>query len=247
MRKKNKSFPKKTAILLAASAVLLLGSAVGSTRAALTYYSENYSAQVDMSHIGVTLLENGEPVSHRNYDDNGNLSESEPGVLLENLLGEEEKFTPGKSYQEELRVQNSGDIDTFVRVILTRSWQDADGNKDVSLDPELIELDVLEENGWILSTDPSSPERIVAYYSRILPAGSTTTDLIDSLRIKPEIATDVTRVEEGNTIRYEYKYSGYSFTLEAEADAVQTHNAEEAIKSAWGVDVTVNGDTLSLQ
>ena len=30
--------------------------------------------------------------------------------------------------------------------------------------------------------------------------------------------------------------------LEAEADAVQTHNAQDAIKSAWGVDVDVDGN-----
>lgn len=44
MKKRKKSFPKITVLLLAASAVLLVGSGVGSARAALTYYSENYSA-----------------------------------------------------------------------------------------------------------------------------------------------------------------------------------------------------------
>ena len=56
--KKNKIlFPKKVALLLGAAAVLLLGSTVGSTRAALTYYSENYSAQMNLKHIGVSLVE----------------------------------------------------------------------------------------------------------------------------------------------------------------------------------------------
>ena len=33
-----------------------------------------------------------------------------------------------------------------------------------------------------------------------------------------------------------------------EIDAVQTHNAVEAIKSAWGVDVTINdNDEIELQ
>lgn len=39
-----------------------------------------------------------------------------------------------------------------------------------------------------------------------------------------------------------YAYDGYNFQLEAEADAVQTHNAQDAIKSAWGVDVDVDGN-----
>ena len=39
MKKKKRAIPKKTALLLGLVAVLLLGSTVGSTRAALTYYS----------------------------------------------------------------------------------------------------------------------------------------------------------------------------------------------------------------
>ena len=37
------------------------------------------------------------------------------------------------------------------------------------------------------------------------------------------------------------------FVLEAETDAVQTHNGAAAIKSAWGIDVAVgSGGGLSL-
>ena len=52
-----------------------------------------------------------------------------------------------------------------------------------------------------------------------------------------------------NTITYSYKYDGYTFHVDAEVDAVQTHNAKDAIKSAWGVDVSVNDDetVMSLQ
>ena len=40
---------------------------------------------------------------------------------------------------------------------------------------------------------------------------------------------------------------GVTFNLEAHVDAVQTHNAQDAIKSAWGVNVNVSSDgTLSL-
>ena len=170
-------------------------------------------------------------------------------MLLENLLGEGEKFTPGKTYDEEISVQNSGNIDTFVRVILTKSWKDGDGAKDTALSPDLIELGLNEGSGWIQADVESSPERVVLYYSRALAPGESTEALCDSIRIDESIAQDVEEVREGNTIRYIYKYDGYSFALDAEVDAVQTHNAEDAIKSAWGVDVTVSDDetTLSLQ
>ena len=60
---KKKNFSVKTVALLAAAGLLLLGSAVGSTRAALTYYSENYGAEISVPSIGVTLVENGAAVS----------------------------------------------------------------------------------------------------------------------------------------------------------------------------------------
>ena len=45
-----------------------------------------------------------------------------------------------------------------------------------------------------------------------------------------------------------FAYDGYRFYLKAEVDAVQTHNAAEAVKSAWGVDAEVAEDgTLSLK
>lgn len=242
MKKRKKSFPKITVLLLAASAVLLAGSGVGSARAALTYYSENYSAQMNMQSIGVSLVENDAVVSSRDYVSDNEWSGTTEGTLLANMLGEDEKFTPGKRYNEAISVKNSGNIDTFVRVILTRSWQDAEGKKNTSLSPDLIELNYLTDNGWVIAEDQSTPERTVLYYTKALPVGETTPALSDTIRVNESIAQDVTKKVDGNTIRYTYKYDGYSFHVDAEVDAVQTHNAQEAIKSAWGVDVSVNDD-----
>ena len=157
--KKNKIlFPKKVALLLGAAAVLLLGSTVGSTRAALTYYSENYSAQMNLKHIGVSLVENGQVVSSRDYVSGNEWSGNTEGKLLANMLGEKEKFTPGKQYDEAISVTNSGDIDTFVRVIITKSWKDKEGRKNAELSPDLIELNVPENSGWVVAEDQSTPE-----------------------------------------------------------------------------------------
>ena len=246
---KKRSFPFRPALLLGAAAVLLLGSTVGSTRAALTYYSENYAAQVNMSSIGVTLLENGEEVSSRDYLESGEWAETR-GELLTNMLAGGEKFSPGKAYPEALSVANTGNIDTFVRVIITKSWQDEKGVKSTALDPDLIQLNLTEGNGWVPDGSQAySPERLVLYYTEALEPGMMTEALSDTIRIDPQIARDVEIVQEGNTIRYEYRYDGYRFCLEAEVNAVQTHNAQDAIKSAWGVDVTVaaDGRSISLQ
>ena len=75
------------------------------------------------------------------------------GKLLANMLGENEKFTPGKQYDEAISVTNSGDIDTFVRVIITKSWKDKEGRKNAELSPDLIELNVPENSARHIGTD----------------------------------------------------------------------------------------------
>lgn len=240
-KKKKMPLGGLTMALLAASVVLLVGSTVGSARAALTYYSENYGAKVEVSNIGVSLLENGEVISKRDYASNGNW-DVVSGDLLAHL--QEEDVKPGKTYQEELQVSNSGSIDSYVRVILKKSWINAEGKKDTTLDTNLIDLNLLESNGWVIDADASTAERTILYYTGILKAGESTPALSDTISIDNSIATKVNQsVTEENgyqTITTTYAYDGYQFQVEAEADAVQTHNAQDAIKSAWGVDVDVD-------
>lgn len=244
-------------ILLAAAAVLLLASTAGSTQAALTYYSKNYSAEVKVSNIGITLLENDKEISCRNYLEDDQWEETK-GTLFTEMIPEGEELILGKDYKEELAVKNSGAIDSYVRVILTKSWKDAQGVKNTKLSPALIDLNLLTgDNDWVVDQQASTPERTVLYYTKILPVGETTPDFSDWVSIDPSVATKVKETVEtvgtvsGNdmkTVTYTFVYDGYTFSVEVEADAVQTHNAEDAIKSAWGVDVNVTEDgSLSLQ
>lgn len=244
MKKKKNRFPKKTALLLGAAALLLLGSTVGSTRAALTYYSENYVAGVEMSSIGITLLENDQTISKRNYDKNGEwMVEKEERELLQDLLGENEKIVPGKHYDEKLTVQNSGNIDSLVRVIVTKSWTDKEGGSvpKTTLDPKLIDLHVQDGNGWVEDKGAATAERSIWYLNGVLKAGESV-DFSDYLRIDPAIRDKMTETVEGRgavTIHtFTYEYDQYTFHISISAEAVQTHNAADAVKSAWGVDVS---------
>ena len=98
-------------------------------------------------------------------------------------------------------------------------------------------------------------ERTVLYYSKLLYAegeGASETSLFaDSLTIDDSIAKKVSQEtkKDGNytTIITTYDYDGVSFRIEVEVDAVQEHNAQDAVWSAWGKRVTVNEDgSLSL-
>lgn len=246
-----------TALLLTAAVALLLGSAVGGSRAALTYFSENYSAQVNLSHIGVTLTENGADISSRDYSGRDDVWEESTGALLTGMAQETGgQIQIGRAYTEKLAVRNSGSIDEYVRVMVYRYWTDENGQKTEVLSPDQIHLNLQADgtdSGWVVDEEASTAERTILYYTKVLPVGETTPALSDTLTIDASLASCVTETKTTTTDGYTvitttFDYDGMQFVLEAEVDAVQTHNAEAAIKSAWGVDVKQGADgSLALQ
>ena len=221
-------------ILVASSAIMLAASTIGSTKATLTYMSDNYLAQIDIKSIGVTLTENGNDVSWRDYKHKDDDWSEATGVLLGDMLKNagDEKLILDKKYDEKLAVKNSGSIDEYVRVTVQHYWADKEtGDKLSKLDPSKIQIDFTND-GW---TEDESAE---------------TTEKIS---ISGDIAAIVGQTSQTDdngltTITTTYEYDGASFVLEATVDAVQTHNAKDAIKSAWGVDVNISDDgALSLE
>lgn len=245
IRETVRSMDRVSLALAAAAAVLLVLGVTGSSRAALTWVSENYTARIGMQDIGVTLEENGKSVSYRNHVDGDNESGSwseHSGELLENMVEAGEKMQPGKEYTEKLTVRNSGTIDQYVRVVLKRYWEDADGNRRRDLDPTLIRLDLPEGSGWAEDRSASTAERTVLYHTGILKSGQETGALCERISIDPSILEQVQESVDGNILTVSRKYNGVRFVLKAEVHAVQTHNGAEAIRSAWGTDVEVKED-----
>lgn len=263
--------PATSVVMFLVAAALLLISGIGGARAALTYFSETLASQYGMYHIGVTLMENGEDVSYRNYsgESDGTWDEA-TGVLLGKMLGEGEELKIGKAYPEKIRVRNSSGentrdnaegINQFVRVSLYKYWldkspSDPSAEKLPDLDPSVIDLHLVnttDQGGpWILDESASTPERQVLYYNALLKNGEETPDLTDTLTIKNMVAKKVTQSvktsDDGKTITTTYDYDGKCFCIEATVDAVQQNNANEAVPSAWGRNVKVSGegDNLSL-
>lgn len=246
---------KTTWILAAIAVVLLAFSALGSAGAALTYYSENYTAQMETYDIGVTLVEKSakgtKDISSRDYLESSDDWKQTQGALLTDMLEETNgKLELGRKYTEELSVKNSGNIDEYVRVRIFKNWTKEDGSKETTLAPSLIVLN-MTQNGWLIDESASTEERTVLYWPNVLKVGETTEPLSDTLKIDESIGSKVTKntsTENGlTTITTTFNYDGVQFNVEAEVDGVQTHNAVDAIKSAWGVDVEIAEDgTLSL-
>lgn len=247
--------------LFAMAGLLLLYSSIGSARAALTFFSETYTSRVQMLNIGVSLLENGTRIAWRDYSDkaDGVWDENKKPVeqrLLQNLVPEGETFQMGKAYTEELSVQNSGTIDQYVRVNIYRYWvkvaEDGTEEKLRELSPDLIDLHLVNTDHWVEDKSSATEERMVLYYDSILPAGETSPLFCDTLTVSGVAAGHVTQTktvrEDGYTvITTRYDYNGVEFRLEVEVNAVQTHNAQDAIWSSWGREVAISpSGTLSL-
>ena len=183
------------------------------------------------------------------------------------FLNGDTEFKPGKAYTEELSVANTGNIEEYVRVTIYKYWVDPDGNKvflnetddegneivkekdkkgisTQGLSPALIKLNLTNSNVWLLDEKASTEERIVVYYNSVLAPGEDTskTPLSDKLTIDRMVGDKVTKTvsDDGKTITTKYDYDGWQFCLEAVVDAVQNHNAKDAIKSVWGRDVNVD-------
>ncbi len=236
MEKRKTRYPLWMLIALGAAVVVFLISAVGGTRAALNIESEGYVTEFEMYHIGITLNENKEKVAPT-------------GKLLSALTD----YEYGTKYPEVLTVTNSGAIDEYVRVTVYKYWTDADGNKLRDLDPDYIELNFLTGDKWIVDEEYSKdPERTVLYYKDILAPGETSDPFTDTILINGEIKKFVSRTEAKDeetgytVVTNTYTYNGKLFCVEVQADGVQTHNAEDAVLSAWGRKVSISDGTLSL-
>ena len=166
---------------------------------------------------------------------------------------------PGKLYQEEIAAQNGSDIDEFVRLTVRKYWlepvKDKDGKvtgyeKSSTLRPDRIRLyyngtEGYNSGAWALNTKEQTTESSTYYYRTDLDPGKTSDLLFDKVSIDKELI-DLGEVNEttealsdGKTTKtiykYEYQYDGCIFYIEADVQAIQTHNIDDAIKSQWGV------------
>ena len=228
--KKILASPITTIAAFVLAAGLLLFSSIGGARAALTYFSDDYAANIQLHEIGVTLVENGAPVE---------------GELLKGLLAEGGQIKPGASYKEQLNVYNSGVINEYVRVSIHKYWLDENGEKIRTLSPDLIKLNLVNlGSDWLLDSEASTEERTVLYYNKLLNSQNETPLFADRLTIDGSVADHVSETKKTDgrytTITTVYEYDGARFCIEARVDAVQEHNAKDAVWSAWGRRVTID-------
>ncbi len=236
------SKPAVTAVLFVLAVALIAGGTIGGALAALEQFSEVYESRVAMKHIDVEILENGTAVS------------GEGAMLQDFLTVTNGELVTGREYDEVLTVRNSADaegIDQFVRVTVLKYWLDPNGEKTPDLDSDWIHLTFVTDGGWTIDTASSTEERTVLYYGSVLAPGQESTPFLSKVSVDNEIVYNVTQTTTTDstgltTITTTFNYDGYKLCLVASVDAIQTHNAVDAAKSAWGRDVSATATTISL-
>ena len=117
----------------------------------------------------------------------------------------EENFPQGSTTKSDVKITNVGDTDAYVRAMVFINWK-----KGNNVQPAKESDYVLDEG----STDWEKKGEFY-YYTKVLPVGGKTTNLIDSIEVvgtAPE---------------------GYTLSVEILASAVQAV-PESAVKDAWG-------------
>lgn len=236
-----KSLDLRTRILLialcAALVTCLVMMTVAPARSALVFQSDDYVAEIQQTHIGVTLTENGEDVGATGQLLRDDQAAREYLLFNETTQQVDEFMQPGQVYREAISVKNvSDDMDEYVRLTVRKYWAEGENGKatkSTALNPGLIELvfDDVSAEKWVLSEEESNDERLVFYYKTVLPKGEHAAEpAITGIRV----SEDIKNVKQD--------YSNCYLALSAQVDSVQVRNAVDAAKSAWGVDVTKFAD-----
>ena len=134
----------------------------------------------------------------------------------------------GKDYvKRDVKVQNTGNTDAYIRVLLVFTWKDKEGNIFSNKPQEGIDYQINMDNmnltDWIMQ---KSDAGVYFYYKIRVAPEEETRNLIESLYQ----ITDVTGPENGK----------YKLSVDILADAVQA-NPPEAVADSWGVAVE-NGE-----
>ena len=219
--------------------LLLMTGTIGGVRAAPQIFNPDFAySGLELDEIGITLRENGEDVASRDYNRDSHAFVTSGGSLLTNMLtATDGKVRLGWPYTEALTVYNSGEISEYVRVTIYKYWTDKNGDKYYGIPNDLIKLNLVTGNGWVIDDreNSSTSERTVLYYQSAVAKGVETKPFTDLLTIDNRVIdyVDIQTTTYGKTVTW--VADGKTFQIEVEADGVQDHNARAAMKSAWGL------------
>ena len=214
---------KKKVLLMGLAAVMVMGAVVGGSLAAGQASAEN---PVTAPLAAATL----------NIEWTGGKRDPVTLAVTDKALMPADEIEVKDGY----KVDNTGSVDAYIRVTVTKYWADGKG-KTTDLAAENIELGLNSED-WLQAEslfEGNSNETEVYYYKYPVPAGQSTSELLETIGIPADLTND---------------YADKTVKLEAVADGVQFAGADAAdlnasgILASWGVvaELDANGNLVSV-
>ena len=223
---------KKKLKLMGLAATLLVVAIIGGS---LAYFRAETDTQTPISvgNLGVELRLDLDGVEQKDH-------------IKDNII-DIDGGMPGDNYPYPVYAYNTGDYDSYIRITLTRYWEDQTyGTKKFDADAGKIELqlngekikttdDWTEMGNWIIDARDENQEVVYMYYKMPVKAGEGTGHAIDDIVI--------------GDIKDREFYSSLKLKVDVDVDAIQTVAAKDAILAEWGMDVTfdANGNMTQVQ
>ena len=210
----------KKIILMVIAGVLVLTTMIGGTLAAFQANSSQGISNITTKDLDIFI------------SDKGNTEET---IDSKNYKSDVYKAMPGSKMDENLTIAfaSSQNYDSYVRAIVYKAWGKTDADSvfqksfDHSLDIQSIKIIPEKEEDWIIVNEDD--ETVVMYHKKPLSMEGIkeTTKFIDEIAI---------------SMNLDNQYADKSFVIEASVDAVQAIGGSDAIKSAWGVTASLDGE-----
>ena len=195
--------------------MLVVGGSIAFFRA-----ETNATSPMSSTNLGIELMEG------KTEDDSKVLQDGT--VVLNNVI-------PGATLDKELYVQNVKESPSYIRVTLTKYWQDNEGVKLPEKEAEQIMLVTDDESPWIVQKDDTNGEVVYMYYKAPIQSGKSTTNFLDQLKI----------AEDGKDL--DNSYTNLSAIVDVEVDAIQEYAAQDAILAEWGLAVEFDENGMMTQ
>lgn len=147
------------------------------------------------------------------------------------------KAVPGSEYEYQLYAKNSGNYDSYIRIILTKYWQNSKGEKIYEADASKIELQMNDLENWIIDNSDINSEVVYCYYKKPLMSKEQTSNVVDAIKISSLNNTD------------QNLYAGLSAKIDVKVDAIQKVAVKDAVLAEWGMNVELDeaGNIISVE
>lgn len=141
---------------------------------------------------------------------------------------------PGSSIDRELYVKNEKESVAYIRVTLTKYWEDNQGEKLPDMDSQQIFIDLPDRENWIIENDEND-ENVYMYYRLPLETGEQTTAFMNKILIG----------QDGSALNNDY--TNLNAQIDVEVDAIQGYAAKDAILAEWGLDIEFDDNGIMVK